>query len=187
MAANANAPSSPLPRRTSGSVKKKGGDQNSDARDRLADKIDLYDRMTSPRALGHNKFLVLCDAHDKPRWVWTGNQNWTETGLCTQANNLLLIDNPAVAAEYRKQWEFLRDAQVDTPQDLKDNNSSPRDHKIKNTGCRRWFTSTMDQVDLEEARGLIANARQAILFLMFNRKNQHAARTREAERSRSIS
>src|SRR5262249_44674242 len=80
-----------------GSVKKKGEDQNSDARDRLGDKIDLHNRMLSPRALGHNKFLVICDGHQKPRWVWTGSQNWTKTGLCTQANNSVLIDDFALA------------------------------------------------------------------------------------------
>ena len=84
-----------------GSVKKKGEDQNSEARDRLREKIDLHDRMISPRALGHNKFLVICDEDGKPRWVWTGSQNWTKTGLCTQANNSLLIDDPQLAAEYQ--------------------------------------------------------------------------------------
>ena len=57
--------------------------------------------MISPRALGHNKFLVICDAQKKPRWVWTGSQNWTKTGLCTQANNSVLIDDRELAAEYR--------------------------------------------------------------------------------------
>jgi hypothetical protein len=64
-----------------GSVKKKGADQNAAARAKLANKVDLHDRMTSPRALGHNKFLVICDGAGKPRWVWTGSQNWSETGL----------------------------------------------------------------------------------------------------------
>jgi hypothetical protein len=41
--------------------------------------------MSSPRALSHNKFLVICDSDNRPRWVWTGSQNWTKTGLCTQA------------------------------------------------------------------------------------------------------
>ncbi|MBV8930569.1 MAG: hypothetical protein JO152_15720, partial [Mycobacteriaceae bacterium] len=64
-----------------GSVKKKGEDQNKPARDLLVDNIDLDDRMVSPRALGHNKFLVVCDDAGDPRWVWTGSQNWSDTGL----------------------------------------------------------------------------------------------------------
>jgi len=77
-----------------GSVKKKGADQNEAARQRLAGKIDLHDRILRPGVLGHNKFLVVSDDAGDPRWVWTGSQNWTKTGLCTQANNSLLIDDP---------------------------------------------------------------------------------------------
>lgn len=151
-----------------GSVKKKGEDQNDAARGRLAGTIDLHDRMVSPRALGHNKFLVICDADEKPRWVWTGSQNWTKTGLCTQANNSLLIDSPALAKEYRAQWEALKDAADATPKDLKDGNSDPRDPNVARKPVRLWFTPTVGQVDLEEAREVIEEAKQAILFLMFN-------------------
>lgn len=151
-----------------GSVKKKGEDQNSEVRDRLIGTIELHDRMTAPRALGHNKFLVICDKQKRPRWVWTGSQNWTKTGLCTQANNSLLIDDFDVAAEYRDQWDLLRDAGDDTPADLKEANSEPRDPDIGQSKVRLWFTPTVGQVDLKEARQVIEGARQAILFLMFN-------------------
>lgn len=151
-----------------GSVKKKGDDQNSDARARLSGKIDLHDRMVSPRALGHNKFLVICDAQKQPRWVWTGSQNWTKTGLCTQANNSVLIDDFELAKEYRKQWDLLKDAGDETPADLKDSNTDPRDPAVGQTPVRLWFTPTVGQVDLKEARKVITGAKQAILFLMFN-------------------
>ena len=151
-----------------GSVKKKGADQNKDARTQLHGKIDLHDRMTSPRALGHNKFLVICGADNKPRWVWTGSQNWTKTGLCTQANNSVLIDDVELAVEYRKQWNLLRDAGDDTPRDLKDRNTKPRSEKVGKAPMRLWFTPTVGQVDLKEARKIITGARSAILFLMFN-------------------
>jgi phosphatidylserine/phosphatidylglycerophosphate/cardiolipin synthase-like enzyme len=151
-----------------GSVKKKGDDQNADARNRLTDKIDLHDRMVSPRALGHNKFLVICDASKKPRWVWTGSQNWSKTGLCTQANNSVLIDDFSLANEYRKQWDLLVRAGDDTPNSLKKSNSKSRDSKIDSTPVRLWFTPTISQVDLKEARKIIQGAKQAILFLMFN-------------------
>lgn len=151
-----------------GSVKKKDGDQNHDARKRLKSKIDLHDRMISPRALGHNKFLVMCDAHQKPRWVWTGSQNWTKTGLCTQANNSVLIDDFDLAKEYRKQWDLLKDAGDETPADLKKSNSRPRKADVGQTPVRLWFTPTVEQVDLTEARKIIGGAKQAILFLMFN-------------------
>jgi phosphatidylserine/phosphatidylglycerophosphate/cardiolipin synthase-like enzyme len=151
-----------------GSVKQVHGDQNSDARNRLRGKIDLHDRMISPDALGHNKFLVICDAQKKPRWVWTGSQNWTMTGLCTQANNSLLIDDFNLAKEYRQQWELLKDAADDTPDALKHSNTTARDPDFAPSAVRVWFTPTMGQVDLKEARKIIAGAKQAILFLMFN-------------------
>lgn len=151
-----------------GSVKKKGQDQNRKARQRLRDKIDLYNRMCSPRALGHNKFLVICDQQKKPRWVWTGSQNWTKTGLCTQANNSVLLDDADVAKEYRKQWDLLQDAGAETPKDLKTSNSRPRDPHVRRASLRLWFTPTVGLVDLQDARKVIEKARQAILFLMFN-------------------
>jgi phosphatidylserine/phosphatidylglycerophosphate/cardiolipin synthase-like enzyme len=150
-----------------GSVKKKGQDQNKRARKQLKGKVDLHNRMISPRALGHNKFLVIEDK-GKPRWIWTGSQNWTKTGLCTQANNSLLIDDFKLARQYRRQWDLLKDAGNDSPQTLKRANCKPRTVVIGKTKERLWFTPTMGQVDLDEAKKLILGAKQAILFLMFN-------------------
>lgn len=150
-----------------GSVKKKGADQNSSARKRLKAKTDLHDRMISPRALGHNKFLVIEDK-GKPRWVWTGSQNWTKTGLCTQANNSLLIDDAKLAKEYRAQWDLLKESGDESPAALKEANSKGRTFTIGKTSERLWFTPTLEQADLKEAKKLILGAKQAILFLMFN-------------------
>ncbi len=151
-----------------GSVKKKGDDQNSDAREQLRGQIELHDRMCSPRALGHNKFLIVCDRNSKPRWVWTGSQNWTMTGLCTQANNSLLIEDPELAEQYRQHWDLLKDAGDDTPDSLREDNSRPRDRTVDPAGVRLWFTPTRARVDLDDARKLIVTAEQSILFLMFN-------------------
>jgi phosphatidylserine/phosphatidylglycerophosphate/cardiolipin synthase-like enzyme len=151
-----------------GSVKKKGDDQNAKARAYIQGKIDLCNRMISPNALGHNKFLVIGDANGKPRWVWTGSQNWTKTGLCTQANNSVLIDSFELAKEYRHQWDLLKDAGDTTPKTLKTSNTKPRNPTIGTQKQRLWFTPTVGLVDLEEAGKLIEGAKEAILFLMFN-------------------
>ena len=151
-----------------GSVKRKGEDQNIEARTLLKSKIDLHDRMISPQALGHNKFMVICDSEKKPRRVWTGSLNWTDTGLCTQANNSVLIDDANLANEYRKQWDLLNKAGSETPRTLKESNSLPRKSVIHSTPVSLWFTPTIGQVDLNEAREIIGGAKQAILFLMFN-------------------
>lgn len=151
-----------------GSVAKKGEDQNAEARARLADKIDLRHRMLSPAALAHNKFLVICDAKKKPRWVWTGSQNWTRTGLCTQANNSVLIDDPALAEFYRAQWDRLAAAGDVTTPEFKASQSTVHELPIRNSGVRLWFTPTVGLVDLEDAKKAIVGAEKAILFLMFN-------------------
>lgn len=174
-----------------GSVKKKGQDQNSAARKRLKGKVDLHNRMISPRALGHNKFLVILDKK-KPRWVWTGSQNWTKTGLCTQANNSLLIDDFKLAQEYREQWDRLRESGDDSPDGLKESNSNGRSITIGATKERLWFTPTIDRVDLEEAKKAILGAKQAILFLMFNPGpndtllNSIIARARKGEKGKRL-
>jgi phosphatidylserine/phosphatidylglycerophosphate/cardiolipin synthase-like enzyme len=51
---------------------------------------------------------------------------------------------------------------------LKQANGEPRDHKTGKSKVRLWFTPTVGQVDLAEARKVILGAKQAILFLMFN-------------------
>jgi len=149
-----------------GSVKKKGEDENEEARSELSS-CDVKDRMSAPRALAHNKFLVICDAGKSPQAVWTGSTNWTMTGLCTQANNALLIDNPAVAEFYLDQWKTLAADGNDSPPALYQGNAEPRTtSKAKNTTV--WFTPMREGLDLEQAGELIRGARQGILFAMFN-------------------
>lgn len=149
-----------------GSVAKKGEDENDDARAALK-ACDLHDRMTAPRALAHNKFLVLCDAKKAPQAVWTGSTNWTETGLCTQANNALLIRNPAIAQFYVDQWTALAGAADASPPALYAADAAPR-ATPKAKGTQVWFAPMHDGADLERAGALIAAAQEGILFLMFN-------------------
>jgi phosphatidylserine/phosphatidylglycerophosphate/cardiolipin synthase-like enzyme len=80
----------------------------------------------------------------------------------------VLIDDPALAEEYHRQWILLRDAGNTTPDTLKTSNSTFRDKSVGATPVRLWFTSTIGLVDLKEAQKIILGAKQAILFLMFN-------------------
>ncbi|MEI9884902.1 MAG: phospholipase D-like domain-containing protein [Rhizomicrobium sp.] len=148
-----------------GSVKKKGEDENSDAREELASLCDIHDRFTAPRALAHNKFIVFCDSDKKPLRVWTGSTNLTESGLCTQANNGLLIDDPAAAQAYLDHWTVLKDAGDASPAEMKEANQTPHDIHEDLTV---WFTPMSESNDLEQAGELIRGAKQGILFLMFN-------------------
>ncbi|TGP15344.1 phospholipase D-like domain-containing protein, partial [Mesorhizobium sp. M1D.F.Ca.ET.234.01.1.1] len=82
----------------------KAGDGNKDARKNLNDHgIATIDRMLKSKGLGHNKFVVVSEGGE-PKMVWTGSTNWSTTGLCTQVNNGLLIEDAAVAQHYHKHW-----------------------------------------------------------------------------------
>lgn len=151
-----------------GSAKKKGDDQNADARQQLNDaKVDVHDRMVAPKPLGHNKFLVLCDENETPKSVWTGSTNWAPTGLCTQINNGLWIDDASIAKVYQKQWEELRDAGDGYPAKLVDGNSKPRPKKVGGKPVDVWFTRTRNGEDRNALDEVINQAQEGILFLMF--------------------
>ena len=148
------------------------GDENRDARAKLlAASIDVgeHDRFVAPGALGHNKFLVRTDASGAPLATWTGSTNWTPTGLCTQLNNGLLIDDPQIGQIYLDQWHRLRDAASSFPKDLVDANSAahPAPPVADGSGATVWFSRTHQQVDLAALKTVIDRATQGILFLMF--------------------
>ncbi len=75
-----------------------------------ADTTALHDLQTlgvpvvedDDQALMHNKFAVL-----DQRWVLTGSANWTDSGLQEQDNNLLVLDSPALAANYSAEFEEM--------------------------------------------------------------------------------
>lgn len=150
-----------------GSVKKKGEDENANAREAIAAACDVRDRFTAPRALAHNKFMVICDSAKAPQAVWTGSTNWTKSGLCTQANNALLAESPSLASFYLDQWNALAKAGDTSPESLRTADETPR-HPPRAKNVTLWFTPMSDQADLEQAGQLIAGAKEGILFLMFN-------------------
>jgi hypothetical protein len=144
------------------------GDENEEARRTLKEaKVDLHDRMTGSR-LAHNKFMVVCEPEDSPRLAWTGSTNWSMSGLCTQVNNGLTIASANVAAYYRAQWDALREAGDEFPPKLVDGNGTKRSAKLGDAGIGTWFASVHEEVDLADARELIASAQSGILFQFFN-------------------
>jgi phosphatidylserine/phosphatidylglycerophosphate/cardiolipin synthase-like enzyme len=118
--------------------------------------------------LSHDKFLVVGPSDDTASKVWTGSTNWTATGLCTQVNNALLIDDAHVANAYLEQWKALARAGDDFPRELLDGDSTKRCAHVGAATATTWFTPTNGQVDLADARDRIGKAKQGILFLMFN-------------------
>ncbi len=148
---------------------KAGEDENADARATLkAADVEVHDRMVHSGHLAHNKFMVLCDSNGAPTHAWTGSTNVTKTGLCTQANNGILIRSADVAAQFRAQWDVLRDAADAYPDALFAANDVRKDAVVDGHDLDTWFVAVRQQVDLDDARALINGAKQGILFLMFN-------------------
>lgn len=142
-------------------------DGNARARARLlAAGVDVEEenRFVSPGPLAHNKFAVFTDKKGKAKKVWTGSTNWTSTGLCTQLNNALLIEDEAVAKTYLEQWQRLREAGSEFPKALVDANSVPTPD---NAATTTWFTRTRSKVDLATLKEAVLGAEQGLVFLMF--------------------
>jgi hypothetical protein len=143
-------------------------DENAAARQELAKVVSLSNRMVTGNHLAHNKFLVVADAGGGPHKVWTGSTNWTESGLCTQANNGILFDDATVAALYKAQWDKLQAAGNEFPPGLIDSNSQRRSAVMGKRPISVWFAPVHKQVDLSQARGLIQGAKEGVLFLIFD-------------------
>jgi phosphatidylserine/phosphatidylglycerophosphate/cardiolipin synthase-like enzyme len=151
----------------------KAGDGNADARKTLIDGgVVPIARLLKSKGLGHNKFVVRSDKNG-PNAVWTGSTNWSTTGLCTQINNGLLIEDADLAKLYKAQWELLRDSSPPTldpagfSDELMASNDKAHELQIGSAEVTVWFTRTSDGADMNALRKLIADAKQSILFLMF--------------------
>lgn len=144
-------------------------DENADAAGELAQSgVVVSRRLVSSGHFAHNKFVVVCDQHGAPLRVWTGSTNWTVTGLCTQANNALLIEDPTTAHAFLDYWHRLHDAGNGYPKTLADTDTTPTKTILGTSQLTAWFTPVRKTVDLDDARALINGASQGILFLMFN-------------------
>jgi phosphatidylserine/phosphatidylglycerophosphate/cardiolipin synthase-like enzyme len=174
-----------------GSVKVNGGDQNKDARKRLKDAgCTVHDRFLSPRALGHNKFVVLGrrDGDDfVPSAVWTGSTNWTPTGLCTQLNNGIMIESTDLADCFERQFHLLAEAGDEVTDELLASNNQPtRGIPLGDATVDCWFTRLSRQIDTAELVELVRGARQGIFFVMFQPGNEPVQTLLEMQETKDL-
>ena len=151
-----------------GAFKPPDNDENKKVRADLKNKVDLHDRLVGKPHFAHNKFVVFCDASGAPERVLTGSTNWTMTGLCTQANNGLIVDDPDVAEYFLDEWNHIKDAGNGYPDVFAHFNSTSKTFPLDDGNITQWFVPTTDAQDLEFARKLISAAKDGILFLFFN-------------------
>jgi PLD-like domain len=147
-------------------------DENKQARKRLLDAnvdVERENRFVAPGALAHNKFMVI-EESGTPKRVWTGSTNWTLTGLCTQLNNALLVDNSDVAWAFRAQWDLLREAGSAHPRTLAQSNMAPAHVDVDpkaGVSASVHFTREQSYADLKALGDIVREATQGVLFLMF--------------------
>jgi PLD-like domain len=151
-----------------GAFKPPDNDENKAVRADLRNKVDLHDRIVTSGHFAHNKFVVVCDAGGTPQRVLSGSTNWTKTGLCTQANNAVIVANPDLAADFLNEWNLLKSAGNDYPPSLAQANSQAKTTEVDGGRITQWFAPTSGAQDLDYARGLINAATDGILFLFFN-------------------
>lgn len=151
-----------------GAFKPPTNDENATVRAQMKSKVTVLDRMVTGAHFAHNKFVVFCDSAGKPQQVLTGSTNWTYSGLCTQANNGLIIDDAGVAQDFLEAWNRLKAAGSAYPPALIQGNSTSKTFQVDGCNVTPWFASTSAAQDLAFARKLIDAAQDGILFLFFN-------------------
>jgi phosphatidylserine/phosphatidylglycerophosphate/cardiolipin synthase-like enzyme len=151
-----------------GAFQPPGNDENAAIRADLRNVVDLHDRLVTGNHFAHNKFIVCCDSSGTPQRVLSGSTNWTMTGLCTQANNGIIVDDPGLAADFLNEWNLIKSAGNDYPPSLATANSQSRTFNVDGGRITQWFAPTSAGQDLDYARQLINAAREGILFLFFN-------------------
>jgi phosphatidylserine/phosphatidylglycerophosphate/cardiolipin synthase-like enzyme len=145
--------------------------------------VEVQDRMVTGQHFSHHKFIVFSEVMDttKPAAVWTGSTNLTYGGVCTQANNGILIKDAKIAARFLAQWKELAKAGDDYPRTLAQGDAKSVSSSMNGAKITAWFAPNPalggktkkgnkygDYPDLHFARQLIQNAEEGVLFLVFN-------------------
>jgi phosphatidylserine/phosphatidylglycerophosphate/cardiolipin synthase-like enzyme len=151
-----------------GAFKPPTNDENKDVRAELKGIVDLHNRLVPTGHFAHNKFVVCCDSAGRPQTVLSGSTNWTMTGLCTQANNGIIVNDPKVAQDFLDEWNLLKNAGNAYPANLAKTNSTAKTFSVDGGTVTQWFAPTNGGPDLAYARKLINAAKEGILFLFFN-------------------
>ena len=141
--------------------------------------VDVTDRMVAAGHIGHNKFAVLAEKGGAAgKAVWTGSTNWTDTGLCAQNNNGILVESPQLASAYLGYWKRLKADGSAQGAPFRASNQTPVAVQIPGTlGVQAWFSPNTKQktkpknaatpLDMAAVFAAMDGARNAILFLVF--------------------
>ncbi|GAA4050454.1 hypothetical protein GCM10022409_41530 [Hymenobacter glaciei] len=72
---------------------------------------------SSGSAIMHNKFVIIDAESTNPNipWVWTGSMNWTAAQLTTDRNNVIALQDQALARVYTVEFEEMWGSKTDVP------------------------------------------------------------------------
>jgi len=144
--------------------------------------IDITDRMVGNGHIAHNKFCIYRDQTQVPRAVLTGSTNWTSTGLCTQSNNAVVIENDALAKAYFDYWDLLKTDVLQSNSNqappLRQADTTSHSANIDGASTTIWFSPNTKArskpknnpptpPDMQQVFAAMAQAKQAIIFLVF--------------------
>jgi phosphatidylserine/phosphatidylglycerophosphate/cardiolipin synthase-like enzyme len=148
--------------------------------------INVTDRMMPSGHIGHNKFTILDQGG--PQAVQFGSTNWTDRALCAQSNNSVIARSPKMADAYKQYWSNLQqdtEAGDGTGKQLADlrgpDGNGPVTVQLEDGSATvdLWFSPNTPKArakkhasektppDLAEVFQLIASAKQAVLFVVF--------------------
>ena len=86
-----------------------------------------------------------CDSSGKPQRVLSGSTNWTMTGLCTQANNGIIVNDPELAAGFPRRVESAEGGRQRLSADAWPRPiRSPRASPSTAARITQWFAPTDD-------------------------------------------
>ncbi|MBK7143328.1 MAG: hypothetical protein IPH75_14735 [bacterium] len=132
--------------------------------------------------IGYNKFVVYVDKDEVPQSVMTGSTNWSPTGLCSQTNNIIVLENRQIAERYYDYWHRLLTDDANQSAELRKvnaTNSKPISLGRDQGNLKVWFAPNTKRKtkpaenpttppDLSEVFELIDSAKSGILFLLFS-------------------
>lgn len=154
--------------------------ENTPARQTLHEAgVDVTDRMLKGSHIGHNKFVVYVDQAGAPQAVLTGSTNWTDTGICAQSNNAIIIESPEVAKAYLDYWNCLKGEGNNQSAGFRQRNAQELPSiaipsggiDIRFAPCTKQQTkpskSPQEPLDFKMVDDAICSAKKSILFLVF--------------------
>ncbi|HUG33641.1 MAG TPA: phospholipase D-like domain-containing protein [Anaerolineales bacterium] len=116
-------------------------------------------RADTRSALMHNKFWIF-----DSQTVWTGSTNITENAVYKQDNNTIVIQSPAVAAIYEREFQEMWDGHFGptSPSQLAEQSANVN-------GTQIWIIFTSEDHALEQAVIPVVNfAQSSVRFLAFS-------------------